>query len=58
MNIDFLYKTRKEAKYPNKKQGSGALPGKMLRVKIIENNKIDAYLGQVRLNKVQLCPTG
>ncbi len=26
-----------------KKFGSGALPGKMLLVRIIENNKIDAY---------------
>ncbi len=25
------------------KIGSGALPGKMLLVRIIENNKIDAY---------------
>ena len=31
--------------------GSGELPGKMLLVRIIENNKIDAYLGQVRLSK-------
>ena len=30
--------------------GSGTLPGKMLLVRIIENNKID-ILGQVRLNK-------
>ena len=25
------------------KKGSGALSGKMLRVRIVENNKIDAY---------------
>ncbi len=31
--------------------GSGALTGKVLLVRIIENNKIDAYLGQVKLNK-------
>ena len=31
--------------------GSGALPSEMLLVRIIENNKIDAYLGQVRLSK-------
>ncbi len=31
--------------------GSGALFGKMLLVRIIENNKIDALLGQVRLRK-------
>ena len=31
--------------------GSGALTGKMLLVRIIENNKIDAYFSQVRLIK-------
>ncbi len=31
--------------------GSGALNGKMLLVRIIENDKIDTYLGQVRLGK-------
>ncbi len=31
--------------------GSCALPGKMLLVRIIENDEIDAYLGQVRLIK-------
>ncbi len=31
--------------------GSGALSGKILLVRIIENNKIDAFLGQVRLLK-------
>ena len=31
--------------------GSGALSGKMLLVRIVENNKIDAYLGQFRLSK-------
>ena len=31
--------------------GSGALSGKMLLVRIVEINKIDDYLGQVRLSK-------
>ena len=31
--------------------GSGALSGKMLLVRKIENNKSNAYLGQVRLDK-------
>ncbi len=31
--------------------GAGALPGEMLRVRIVENNKSYAYLGQVRLSK-------
>ena len=31
--------------------GSGALSGKMLLVWIVENNRIDDYLGQVRLSK-------
>ena len=31
--------------------GSVALSGKMLLVRIVENNKIEAYLGQVRLSK-------
>ncbi len=31
--------------------GSGALSGRMLLVRIVENNKIDDYLGQVRLSK-------
>ena len=31
--------------------GSGALSCKMLLVRIVENNKIGAYLGQVRLGK-------
>ncbi len=31
--------------------GSDVLSGKMLIVMIIENNKIDAYLGQVKLSK-------
>ncbi len=30
---------------------SGALSGKMLIVRIVENNQIDDYLGQVRLSK-------
>ncbi len=30
---------------------SGELSGKMLLVRIVENNKIDDYLGQVRLSK-------
>ena len=36
--------------------GSGALSGKILPVRIIANNKINAYCGQVRLNKGQLYP--
>ena len=36
--------------------GSGALPGKMLLVRIIENNEI--ILGQVRWSKGNLCPVG
>ena len=39
------------------KIGSGALPGKMLLVRIIENNKM-LILGQVRLGKGYLCPAG
>ena len=31
--------------------GSGALSGKMLLVRIGENNNINAYFGQVRLSK-------
>ncbi len=31
--------------------GSGALSGKMLLVRIVENDKIDAHLGQVKLRK-------
>ncbi len=31
--------------------GSGAHSGKMLLVKIVENNKIDDFLGLVRLSK-------
>ncbi len=38
--------------------GSGALSGKMLPVRIVINNKIDDYLGQVRLSKGYLCPAG
>ena len=34
--IFFLY-------YQTKKIGSGALPGKMLLIRIIENNKTDTY---------------
>ena len=30
--------------------GSGALPGKMLLVRIIENNKIDVYFWTGRVN--------
>ena len=30
---------------------SCALSGKMLLVRIVENNKIDAYLGQISLSK-------
>ncbi len=36
--------------------GSGALSGKMLLVRIVRNNKIDDFLGQVRLSKGQLFP--
>ncbi len=37
--------------YKNKIVGSGALSGKMLLAKIIENNKIGAFiLGQVRVS--------
>ncbi len=35
--------------------GSGFLPGKMLLLRIIENDKI---LGKVRLSKGKLCPAG
>ncbi len=38
--------------------GSGALPDKMLLARTIECNKIDAFLGQIRLSKVQLYPSG
>ncbi len=31
--------------------GSDTLSGKMLLVRIVENNKIDDYLGQVRIRK-------
>ncbi len=31
---------------------TSALSSKMSLVRIVENNKIDAYLGQVRLSKV------
>ena len=37
---------------------SGALPGKMLLVRSIENNKLMLILGQVRLSKGKLCPAG
>ncbi len=36
--------------------GSGALSGKMLLVRIVENDKIYDYLGQVRLSKGYLWP--
>ena len=39
-------------------KGSGALPGKMLLVMIIENNKMMLILGQVRLSKGKLSPAG
>ncbi len=42
----FLYFKKK-----NIKKGSYALSGKMLLARIIENNKIYAFLGQVRLSK-------
>ena len=38
--------------------GSSALSGKMSLVWIVENNKNDDYLGQVRLSKGKLCPAG
>ncbi len=41
-----------------KTEGSGALSGKTLLVRIVENNKIDDYLGQVKLGKGWLCPAG
>ena len=31
--------------------GSGVISGKMLLVRIVESNKIDDYIGQVRLSK-------
>ena len=34
----------------NRIWGSGALSGKMMLVRIVENNMIDNYLGQVRLS--------
>ena len=44
----------KSSSLPNhtiRKVGSGALSGKMLLVRIVEDDKIDDYLGQVRLSK-------
>ncbi len=38
--------------------GSGVLSDKMLLVRIVENNKIDDYLGQVKLGKSWLHPVG
>ena len=38
--------------------GSGALSGKMLLLRIIENNKLMIILGQVRLSEGWLCPAG
>ncbi len=35
-----------------------SLFGKMLLVRIVENHKIDDYLGQVRLSRCWLCPAG
>jgi hypothetical protein len=32
-------------------EGSGALFCKMMLLRIVENSKIDDYLGQIRLNK-------
>ncbi len=31
--------------------GSGALPGKMMLVRIVEDNNIDEFLGHIRLSK-------
>ncbi len=36
--------------------GSGTLPGKMLLVRIIENNEIDAYSRLGSLSKVSFAP--
>ncbi len=38
--------------------GSGALSGKMLLARIVENNKIDDDIGQVRLSKFSFAPQG
>ena len=38
--------------------GSGALSGKMLLVRIVENNKIDAYFREGQVKYTQLCPVG
>ena len=43
---------------PEQNYGYNAFSGKMLLVRINENNKIDAYFGQVRLSKGVLCPAG
>ena len=37
---------------------SGAIPNKMLLVRIIEKKNLMIILGQVRLGKGQLCPEG
>ena len=41
-----------------KKRGSGVFSGKMKLIRIFENNRIDDYLGKVRLSKGVLCPEG
>ncbi len=38
--------------------GYGAICGKMLLVRIVENNKIDDYIGQVGLSKPYFTPPG
>ncbi len=40
------------------KFGSGAPSGKMLLVRIVENNNIEDYLGKVRLSKGKLSLAG
>ena len=32
--------------------------GKILLVRIVENDRVDAFLGQVRLSKYDICPAG
>ncbi len=53
VNLFYLRKS----KFLRKKLGSGANSGKML-VRVVENNIIDVYVGQVRLSKGKLCPAG
>ena len=39
---------REENNFKNSFSGSGALSGRMMLIRIVENNKIDDYLGQIR----------